>query len=102
MNLNASPEDTRRLLQILLLGPAPRDGLLNLRRILEVAPDLSLPSRGKSLRALAALLSSGPEIARLVSRKTGPPSTCFRWDVQLDRSGKDDLDLDSEEPRYRD
>ena len=50
----------------LLAGPAARESLLRLRRLLEVLPLASLPTEERALGTLAQLLSSGPELARLL------------------------------------
>ena len=59
------------LVSALLEGPAPRDSLLHLRKLLADTRSeaWAWPPQGKPLRALASVLSSGPELPRLLARR---------------------------------
>jgi len=60
------------LVHALVRGPSPRESLLGLRRLVAAAaPKTPWPVDGVALEALAALLSSGPELPRLLSRRPG-------------------------------
>ena len=61
----------RPLAERLLAAPDPRDCLLNLRRLAEAAPDAPWPQQGKALAATAAVLTSGPEMGRVLARDPG-------------------------------
>jgi glutamate-ammonia-ligase adenylyltransferase len=49
--------------------PAPRESLLNLRRVVEAGPPALTSMEDRAAQALAAVLSSGPELGRLVARR---------------------------------
>lgn len=66
-----APEDLgpgRPLVLELLQGPAPRESLLALRRLLDDDLLLALPAEGPSLKVLAAVLSGGPDLSRLLAQ----------------------------------
>lgn len=64
------PEALRALATRLLAGPAARESLLHLRRLVEVRPsEATWPQQGTALQALSTILSSGPELPALLVRR---------------------------------
>ncbi|MBK6847249.1 MAG: bifunctional [glutamate--ammonia ligase]-adenylyl-L-tyrosine phosphorylase/[glutamate--ammonia-ligase] adenylyltransferase [Proteobacteria bacterium] len=64
------PELLRPLAARLLAGPVARGSLLQLRRLIEARSlDAPWPAAGPALQALAAILSSGPELPALLARR---------------------------------
>jgi glutamate-ammonia-ligase adenylyltransferase len=75
--------ELRPLVEVLLAGPAPRESLLNLRKLVLAAGAAGWPIEGKGLRAVASVLSSGPELTRLLARR--PERLALLLDPQLGR-----------------
>ena len=61
----------RPLAEGMLAAPEPRDSLLNLRRLVQAAPESPWPQSGKALAATVAVLTSGPELGRVLARDPG-------------------------------
>ncbi len=78
----------RPLAVVLLAAPDPRASLLHLRRLLEVAPDTAWPEDGRALEATAAVLSSGPELGRVLVRD--PRRLGYLTDPSLGRAWSQD------------
>ena len=70
-SLPAGLGSLRPLVQGMLQAPNARESLLNLRRLVEAAPDAAWPRSGVALRATVAVLSSGPELGRILARDPG-------------------------------
>jgi glutamate-ammonia-ligase adenylyltransferase len=74
------------LVRKLLAGPSPRRGLLNLRKLHQEVEPGAWPQQGNALEAVASVLSSGPEMGRLLARRPArlryllDPSLGRQWD----------------------
>jgi glutamate-ammonia-ligase adenylyltransferase len=66
--IDGLPAEIRPLVASLVRGPAPRESLLGLRRLLERDPQRAWPSEAGAVRTLSLVLSSGPELGRLLAR----------------------------------
>lgn len=71
------------LVRKLLEGPSPRQGLLNLRKLHQEVEPGSWPQQRKGLEAAASVLSSGPEMGRLLARR--PARLRYLLDPSLGR-----------------